>query len=213
MREDNYIGQATEELYNIFDIINRQYFGGVVNTPIITIMKTKPNIGGHFSLDKIWKRVDDKSEVGHEINISAYWLSHDILAISHILCHEMCHAMNKQNGIKDCSGQVHNKKFMHRAVSVGLDCKKVPKIGWTTEPGAEFSMFIASNEDIRPEVFALFRDNYVKPESEKDKPKNVKFTYRCTGCGKSFTSKNDDISALCNDCDVEFEQEEKDDAE
>lgn len=204
MKEENYIGKATEELYNIFEVLNKKYFGGVVNMPVITIMRSKPNIRGHFSLGKVWKKISDLAEVGHEINISAHLFQRGIVSVCETLCHEMCHAVNMQNQVKDCSGQVHNKKFMLTASSAGLDCERDKRIGWVTSPSQGFVDFITDNEQIHAEVFEVFRDAQgagivaVPPKAKK------KFNYTCGGCNKKFTSKLDDIRAVCNDCDGEF---------
>ena len=55
MNKNNYIGIALEELYRIFDILNKEYFSEKLSFPMITIQKTKRSGNlGWFTLDKVW---------------------------------------------------------------------------------------------------------------------------------------------------------------
>lgn len=206
-----YISDVINELYNIFDILNSKYFNSRVNKPIITVMRTKPNILGHFTLDKVWRSIENKEGIYHEINISPYILSRDIVKICEVMCHEMVHAFNLQSGIKDVSGQVHNKKFKIAAENAGLECIKMQKVGYVTIASAEFTDFIINNLAIDASVFELYREEYQKPPKEKSQKKL--FKYVCCGCNKSFTSKFDDIMALCSGCEGVFELQEDENRE
>ena len=129
----NVVGMALNELYRIFDILNRDKFDGSLSEPVITIQKTKGTTLGYFTVDKVWKNkgdsdkndglvAEDKEENAfYEINIDPRWFCTRTAAdITETLLHEMVHYFNKVNDVKDCSGNVHNKKFKAAAESVGL---------------------------------------------------------------------------------------------
>ena len=51
----NVIGIALDELYRIFNILNKDKFDENLPEPVITIQKTKGTTLGHFTVDKVWK--------------------------------------------------------------------------------------------------------------------------------------------------------------
>ena len=56
MNQNNHIGIALEELYRIFDILNKNYYSDKLTYPMITIQKSKKGGNlGWFTLDKVWK--------------------------------------------------------------------------------------------------------------------------------------------------------------
>lgn len=65
---------------------------------------------------KRWK--DGKKDAVHEINLSAETLSRE--DVGETLIHELAHAENETNNIKDVSNGVHNKKFKVQAEALGL---------------------------------------------------------------------------------------------
>ena len=130
----NVIGTALEELYRIFGILNRDKFNGELTEPVITIQKTKGRTLGHFTLSKVWKdKNNEESEENayYEINVDPRWFNSRTPAdVAETLLHEMCHYYNKVNDIKDCSGNVHNKKFKSSAEEVGLIVEKGKGVGY-----------------------------------------------------------------------------------
>ena len=63
-----------------------------------------------------WK--DGKKDAVHEINLSAETLARE--DVGETLIHELAHAENEANGVKDVSNGVHNKKFKSQAEALGL---------------------------------------------------------------------------------------------
>lgn len=181
----NIIGLALDELYRIFNILNRDYYGGELPEPALTIQKTRANNLGHFTLDKVWKRKDeeDNEELSrYEININPMNLNRSIEEIICTLQHEMVHYSNTISEIKDCNGQIHNKKFKELAENVGLICEKSKKYGWGTTACSEaFKTYI--EENIKPDesVFEYFRSGS-NPKERKPREKKT-FKYRCPSCG------------------------------
>ena len=115
----NVIGIALDELYRIFNILNKDKFDENLPEPVITIQKTKGITLGHFTVDKVWKdkkvletneSSTEEPEAYYEINIDPRWFGNrSAEEIVETLLHEMVHYCNKVNEIKDCSGNVHIK--------------------------------------------------------------------------------------------------------
>src|SRR5438093_4632718 len=68
-----------------------------------------------------------------EINICAERLNRPLEEIAQTLLHEMCHYANALEGIRDCSGNYHNRKFKDRCASIGLICRlsEISGHGWS----------------------------------------------------------------------------------
>lgn len=130
----NVIGIALDELYRIFNILNKDKFDENLPEPVITIQKTKGITLGHFTVDKVWKdkkvletneSTTEEPEAYYEINIDPRWFGNrSAEEIVETLLHEMVHYCNKVNEIKDCSGNVHNKKFKTPCRSGRTCCRK-----------------------------------------------------------------------------------------
>lgn len=219
----NVVGKALEELYRIFGIINEDLFESVLPEPVITIQKTRGATLGHFTVDKVWRNknnikdnkisVDDTDdEAYYEMNIDPRWFcTRTVEEVVETMIHEMCHYYNKVNGIKDCSGNVHNKKFKSLAEKVGLVVEKGKSVGWGyTSLSPSLLEYIKT--DVRPdaEAFEYFRAGIVKPI--KLKTKKTVFVYTCPECGQTARGKKG-ISIKCGHCDIDMEMEDEDDSE
>jgi hypothetical protein len=207
MNKNNYIGISLEELYRIFDILNKEYFSDKLDQPIITIQKTKRNGNlGWFTLDMVWKDKDSEDRK-YEINICAEYLNGNAYTIVGTLQHEMVHYANKFAEIKDCNGQVHNKKFKLLAESVGLLVGKSKKYGYGhTDCSDTFKKFI--DNEIKPniECFSYFRN--VPPKDKESTPKEKKqFTYICPKCDEKVKAKKDK-NIVCGQCECVFKMQE-----
>ena len=205
MNQNNFIGIALDELYRVFDILNKEYFSGKLLYPMITIQKTKRSGNlGWFTLDKVWK--DKKSEdKRYEINICAEYLSRDLYELMDTLQHEMVHYANKISEIKDCNGQVHNKKFKTLAESVGLLVEKSKKYGYGhTTCSDKFKEFIDNIITPNIECFNYFRNVPLKETVSKEK---TQFTYICPKCDEKVKAKIDK-NIICGECQCNFEIKE-----
>lgn len=206
MNQNNFVGLALEELYRVFNILNENYFSGKLEPPIITIQKTK-RIGnlGWFTLDKIWENKNTKDKK-YEINICAEYLCREPHEIIETLQHEIVHYTNKVADIKDCNGQVHNKKFKTLAEQVGLIVEKNKKYGFgITKCSDEFNKFIDENIKPNVECFAYFRS--ILPKENKPKKEKKTFTYMCPECKDTVKAKANKY-IICGDCNCEFEIKE-----
>lgn len=220
----NVIGIALNELYRIFNILNNDKFDGCLPEPVITIQKGKSKSLGHFTLDKVWKNkktigengekntedVSEEDAAKYEINLNPeYFGNLTVPEIVGVLLHEMCHYRNKIEDIKDCNGNIHNKKFKTLADSVGLVVEKGKSVGWGyTSLSPELEEYI--NNIIQPNsVFEYFRTGI--PKITKPRTKTL-FKYTCPECGMNAKGKKD-IQIKCGACDVLLEMEEVEEEE
>lgn len=126
---------------------------------IFTIQtKGKKNALGWFWADR-WKTTN--KETVQEINLSAETLRN--CNPGEVLIHELAHAENHTLGIKDCTNNVHNKKFKAMAEQLGLLVKPRDKrygFGFTDlgDPAKAFLASIKFNAE-------LFKLNRLEPIS------------------------------------------------
>lgn len=208
----NVIGITLEELYRIFNILNRDKFNGSLAEPVITIQKTRGGTLGHFTLSKVWKdKNDEQSEENayYEINVDPRWFNSRTPAeVAETLLHEMCHYSNKFNNIKDCSGNVHNKKFKSLAESVGLIVEKGKSVGYGyTSLSDELKVYMENVVKPREEAFEYFRTAPIKLGGSGRTRKKTQFKYTCPNCGQEVKAKKD-VAVKCGDCDVLMEMED-----
>ena len=129
MKELTSYNRVAGYLNKIFDLLNQEFFDGVLPRPTITIQST-PKAYGHFSLNKdTWI-----SKLGgtHEINIGAGTLARPIEEVVATLLHEMVHYFNFIMGIQDCSrgNTYHNRRFKDAAEARGLIITHSEKYGY-----------------------------------------------------------------------------------
>lgn len=199
----NVIGNAIDELYRYFEILNKDYYESKLPDPVITIQKARANNLGHFTLGKVWKKRDEENNddtAKYEININPVNLNRPVEEIIGTVQHEMIHYANKISDINDCNGQIHNKKFKELAENVGLICEKTKKYGWgITSLSEPFKTYIEDRIEPKAEVFDYFRCEDKKRES---KPREKKtFKYICPKCGMDVKAKLD-AKVKCGKCDV-----------
>lgn len=210
----NVVGIALEELYRIFAILNKDKFDGKLPEPVITIQKTRMNAYGWFTPDRTWrdKNNEDSDETSYnEINIDPRWFNVRTPAdIAETLLHEMCHYYNRVNGVKDCNGQVHNKKFKRVAEDVGLVVEKGKSVGFGyTSMSDELKTYM--DEVVKPneKAFEYFRSAPIKTAAGGTKKKTL-FKYTCPECGQEVKGKRD-VTIKCGICDVVMDMEDVED--
>lgn len=214
---ENYISLMTDEIYRWFHMLNEKYYANNLPEPIITIQKTRKNIRGYFTLDKVWQVKNDNGEVDennsrYEICMSANWLELDndinpITELVAVLQHELCHYQNKLNNVKDCSGKMHNKKFRDMAETKDLEVEKAKGVGYgITRANDRLKDFIEN--EIKPDisVFKFYRVLLEGPKQETEKKKFI--AYVCPVCGKEAKGE-DGMSLMCAECQVNLEEKPK----
>ena len=209
----NVIGMALEELYRIFDVLNEDKFNGELTAPVITIQKTKGKTLGHFTVDRTWKDKNDEENEEtsyYEINVDPRWFNSRTPAdVAETLLHEMCHYYNKVNDIKDCSGNVHNKKFKASAERVGLVVEKGKGVGYGYTSMSE-ALEAYMNEVVQPSeaAFEYFRSVPAKSSGGGGGRKKSIFKYTCPECGAEVKGKRD-MAIKCGHCDVLMKMEDE----
>jgi len=104
------------ELERAFSVLNAKLFGGILKMPPVVI-DTKKKLSIRYQSENLVIGIDF-------INIDY----HDLLLV---LLHEMIHIANHQEGVVDCTAnQYHNKRFLAKALEVGLVVKKHKTQGW-----------------------------------------------------------------------------------
>ena len=201
---NNIIADSTNEMYRWFDILNEKYFNNSLSRPVITIQKTRKNNLGHFTLDKVWTDIENEEGMFYEINIASQSLNRDINEIVGTLLHECVHFWNRVNDIKDCSGNIHNKKFKKKAEEVGLIVTKGKSVGWGyTTNSDELNEFITNTIKPNKEVFQYYCSFPMKQKVAN----KTSFKYVCRGCGMKVRAKSG-CSIMCGACQLELNMEE-----
>lgn len=120
MKQIDKMSRLTGELEKIFRLLNQDLFGGVLPTPIITVIPT-PRAYAHYVPFDIWNTKNDNKR---EINIASGTLDRPLENIIASLVHEMVHMYN------DCilneqdtsnKGVYHNRIFKREAEAHGLE--------------------------------------------------------------------------------------------
>ena len=199
-------------LERIYRCLNRDFFGGELETPVITIMST-PRAYGHVTCSKVWKSKNNNS---YELNIDAGTLSRPIEDVISTVMHEMVHIYNLMHGIQDTSrgNTYHNRKFKDKAESVGLIIGHHPTYGYTlTSPSAQLIDYIVLQGWIEIDLNRgdLFRGSApvpAEPSADTDTdtpPRRPSSTrkYVCPCCGMSVRATRT-VAVKCMDCDEQL---------
>lgn len=206
--------RALTVLNKIFKGANEHFFDNELEMPTITIQSTA-GAYGHITVSKVWENADGVKT--YELNIGADTLARPIENVVATMLHEMVHLYHLMNGIKDCSGYYHNKRFKDTAESMAkLSISRHEKYGWTiTEPTEETIDFIVAYgfDDILINRNGMIdftgisvggSNSGAKPTPVKKptKPSSTR-KYICPCCGSSFRATRN-LNVMCMDCDEQF---------
>ena len=188
------------EIEKALEQFNTILFDGKLENILITLQtKGRGNFAGWC-----WSEKWVSKESSHtEINISAEYLTAGYETLMEVLIHEMAHAINSQNGIKDCSKtQYHNKHFKASAELAGLHVENGKK-GWAYTSIAKGGIAEkALNEiDINRDVFIYQR----KEQGSKVKAPTKMKKWSC-GCTNVRCAV--ELDAYCKKCVNYFELQE-----
>lgn len=210
MKETTKTSRTAGYLEKIFRALNRDFFNGEIEEPIITIQST-PRTYGHVTVGRTWKR---KNDWRHELNLGAETLERPIEAVTATMVHEMVHLYNIAHNVQDCSrgGSYHNKKFRDEAERRGLVISHHEKYGWTiTEPSERLIDYIITQG--WTEIAMNRGGGWTPPPSTggkagaggteagtEDKPrKSSTRKYVCPKCGQSIRATKA-VNVICGDC-------------
>ena len=184
------------EIEKALEQFNTILFNGKLENVLITLQtKGRGNFAGWC-----WSEKWVSKESSHtEINISAEYLTAGYETLMEVLIHEMSHAINSQNGIKDCSKtQYHNKHFKTAAELAGLAVEQGKK-GWAYTSIAKGGVAEKALKaiDINRDVFIYQRKEQVS--TVKAPTKMNKWSCGCTNVRCAV-----ELLAECQDCGNEF---------
>jgi hypothetical protein len=121
----------------------------------------------------------------------------------------MVHYYNKVNDIKDCSGNIHNKKFKSAAERVGLVVEKGKGVGYGyTSMSEALKAYVDEVVNPSEEAFEYFRSVPVKQSEGCGGRKKTMFKYTCPDCGAEVKGKRD-MTIKCGICDVVMRMEDE----
>lgn len=215
MKETVKTSRTAGYLEKMFRALNRDFFGGELEEPIITIQST-PRAYGHVTVAKTWRRKEDWR---HELNTGAETLERPIENIAATMLHEMVHLYNMAHEVQDCSrgGVYHNRKFRDEAKRRGLVIEHDERYGWTkTSPSEELLDYILTQgwADIEmnrglgwcpPPSTGGKSGAGSAPGTERPKAKSSTRKYVCPCCGQSVRATKV-VNIICGDCNEQMKQ-------
>ncbi len=137
--------KAAEFLSELFDLLNDEFFGGVLAKPVISIDSSVETYASFCLRSDAWNSPEYGDQ--YALNVSSEYLNRGLSELCCSLLHEMTHEYNwcyvnplagKPEIVKDCSrsNMYHNRKFKEEAERRGLVIDRDPMYGWTiTSPG------------------------------------------------------------------------------
>lgn len=205
------------ELHRIFDELNATYFSNELPSVFITIVSGKKknnSVYGTFT-PETWAKADsvdidedgrptiEKSDIHHEIAMSAEYFTRPTANWVGTLLHEMVHLYCHIHDIEDTSNgnRYHNKRFRAEAEKRGLVIDYAPIIGYSvTTPSIELTELVEELQ-IDEEPFKYFRDTHLGISRRA-----VKKRYVCPICGLQVQAKKDK-TILCGECEAHYEMD------
>jgi hypothetical protein len=198
----------------MFRLLNKTYFNDELERPVIAILTDSTSGAyGWISVNKVWSSKDNAWF--REINLCAEHLNRPVELVITTLQHEMCHLLNIQRGVQDCSrsGTYHNRHFKEVAEARGLLVEKDFKYGYcVTLPSAEFTALVKKH--CRAGCFKLeraktYRDGTPKVTTTGADGKEKTITrakqsvrkYVCSECGVIIRATRA-VNIICGDCGV-----------
>lgn len=203
MSNNNSIVPLIEEANRVLAAAIKHFSLTVPADNIVVTIQTKGrrNAVGWFWHGRWQASAPKKGESNlHEINMSAEHLRDHHMG--ELLLHELAHAENDHQGIRDCAGRRHNKKFKVMAERLGLTVEK-GSLGFAyTDLGQPAKDFLDGIK-FRKEIFELSR---VGESAKAGKPGSRLLKVECA-CGYTcrITQKWLDIGLPTCPCGEEME--------
>ena len=193
-------------LQAIFDYYNKRLFNSQLYGCMLNFSRKNKSYG--FFAAERWE--GDKNQQIHEISLNPEFTKNrkPIEWISTI-AHEMVHLWQQDFGKPSRTGY-HNKEWAEKMKAIGLQPYCTSDI--SKEVGQNVSHTIIENGKFA-QAFEKMPEEIILPflciqekEKEKKKSKN-KTKYYCPECDVNVWGKPD-LDIMCNDCEMNFKQEE-----
>jgi len=178
--------KVLSELYRLFELLNKQFYGGELTTPTITISSSKmySNAINFCQTKKILNddRSDDAFLYKMTINAELFNRSTDE-AISGFM-HEMSHLYNLQHGVMDtvAYGIYHNSKFRDVALTHGLCVERDNRRGWAYTHLSEVAKNFINSIHIDEGALRL-SFSYTRSDRKNSGKLGNSQKYQCPECG------------------------------
>lgn len=170
------------------------------------VIGRQKNAYGYCYVSENWKVKEDGVR---EIGLTPDALKSGEQQVCNTLAHELVHAYNAENNIKDVSGKRHNKRFKAGCEKIGLGCEYIgTRIGFTTDPkfndDACREMFESILSTLSVEERFLLNNLSALLEEEKPKSKNRNLPLHvCPMCGGKARARAN-MYLICGDCKVDM---------
>jgi predicted transcriptional regulator len=206
------ITKTIQELYKIFDNLNKEFFEDKLIKPVILVQaKTKKHVLGTCTTNPVWlNKKDEQKDAKYEITLSGEYLNRELKEIVGTMIHEMVHLYCALNNLKDTSNNCvyHNKKFKEEAEKRGCIIQKAQTIGWSVTTLKPETEELIKKFNIDDTAFDYYRKAFLIEDPEKKK--QVSHKYCCPKCGTKF-SHYKKLNLICGNCNVNFEEKEEED--
>ena len=168
---------------------------------------------GFFAPDKMQFNEDETAV--NVISLNPDFLNRTVYEVVGTLVHEMCHVWEWQNKKKKPSSvrNYHSKVWQDKMSSCDLvgEVNKTRTAGYTVIPEngkfiEEVDEYVRTNDWLTVRSSDAGNAEAVKLKKKKASAKN-KTKYTCPDCGTNIWGKAE-LSILCNDCNVAFEEAE-----
>lgn len=211
MKQVTSMSRLTNQLEKMFRLLNQDFFDGVLDTPIITVVPSSRSYA-HYTPWSAWQ---SKDTFRRESNIASGTLDRPLEAVTASLLHEMVHMYNDLVlNVQDCSrgGTYHSKVFKQQAEAHGLHCTRTEKYGWShTEPTDELLEWLLLHDDLReiemcrvnpghtPVGIGAHTGNGISGLVATPTVKQHNFRYQCPCC-QAIARSGKPVHLICGDC-------------
>lgn len=211
MKQVTSMSRLTNQLEKMFRLLNQDFFDGVLDTPIITVVPSSRSYA-HYTPWSAWQ---SKDTYRREINIASGTLNRPLEAVTASLLHEMVHMFDDTIlNVQDCSrgGTYHSKVFKEQAEAHGLLCSRTEKYGWShTEPSDILLEWLMIHDELRDIEMCRVNPGYtavgIGAHSSNGVPGFVatattrqhNFRYQCPCCN-AIARSGKPIRLICGDC-------------
>lgn len=186
--------------------VNKVMFepNGIDIGDVIFLVHRHRNAYGYCYTEDNWKYEVEGVPIRkmREIALTPEGLNQSLESIIDTMAHELVHASNGVDGIKDCSGRRHNLKFKARCDTVGLPVEKHDKLGWITDESLwDAERFkeitkLLSEEELG--TLNLISAHIPLPKEKKNRNLSV---FQCPYCDVKARAKPS-ANLICGDCEV-----------
>ena len=209
MKEVTKMSRLTNQLEKMFRLLNADFFDGVLDMPVITVVPSSRSYA-HYTPWDAWQSGDTYRR---EINLSSATLNRPLEAIACSLLHEITHMyndtiLNEQDTSRN--GTYHNRLFKEQAEAHGLICIKTDTYGWArTEPSDRLLDWLLIHDELREIEMCRINPGFAAVGIGvhttnggvpiRTTTRAASRRYVCPGC-RAVVRATRSVNVLCGDC-------------